>query len=91
MTDAEKIMQMFDLCASACQVITEADGCDRCPLKAWCLDDEHFTDIAYGVTTKMIQAFLDFSDELYDHESDEDIKSYNDWLKEGAERDEYYD
>lgn len=75
----------------ACEVIENADGCHRCPLRDCCLDVTSFKVIGEVLTEDMVDEFLGFSDDIENPITEDDIiASYADMARK-AERDEYYD
>lgn len=75
----------------ACEVIENAGGCDRCPLKDCCLDVSSFKAVCEELTAGMIDEFLSFSDDIETHYNEEDAVAYFADMARKAERDEYYD
>lgn len=76
----------------ACEVIEDADGCHRCPLRSCCLDVTSFKVIGEVLTEDMVDEFLSYSDYIEQPPITEDdiIADYADMARK-AERDEYYD
>ena len=70
--NSELIRTMYE----ACDVITEAGGCNRCPLKNCCLDDSSFRTVCEEATVKQIDDFLGFSDDIEEHNNEDDMFSY---------------
>lgn len=78
----DRIGDLFD----ACGYIHDAGGCDRCPLKTTCLDEETFMQVADSLTYDRIYEFLGFAEDIENHDNEEDWENYQNWLKSETER-----
>ena len=84
----KQVMELLDRIASGCEIIKEANACERCPLNVTCPAEEPLVDVAYWHNAKKWNEFFDLVDDLWDYMSEEDMRAriYDDAWK--GERDE---
>lgn len=89
----EQIRASIDELQQACDKISDADGCDICPLSGRdCLDYNFLEEIWSNVSAKRIQDFLDTADnieslmdeerERLEEEERREQQEYNEWIAE---------
>lgn len=59
---AEEIMQGLGEILTACGIIEETDGCDKCPIKFNCIDETPVGVFENLVSTDSLNAFLKYAE-----------------------------
>ena len=61
--------------AMCCERIKEGDKCSECPMSIWCLDEEPFLDVAYGLSTDTATKFFEMAENLTDEYTKDDYEA----------------
>ena len=70
---AKEIYDRISELIIACEVIRNAERCDRCPLKDDCLEDCTFEHIAYKVKVDGIEKMMDMADRITEIEEERSV------------------
>lgn len=74
--DIQRIQEAMNLLALACDNINEGVACDKCPLFSdKCLEDMAVKDFAEEMTTKSLEEFLGFADDVQEYLEELEINS----------------
>ena len=80
---ANRLISNLSEVFEACGYIQDAGACDKCPMKAFCLEDTTVTEFADSVTRRTVKEMLDFADDV---EKYADEQNYHEWLDAERER-----
>ena len=61
-----------DAVLSACDNISEAGACDKCPLRSTCIEDHSFADVATSFTKYDWDEFFGLSDDVSSYVDERD-------------------
>ena len=75
----------------SCGYIKDAGACDRCPLKAHCLDDTTVTEFADGAPKKSIEEMLGLAEDIEAYGNEQDLEDYHEWMNRGREEESWLD
>lgn len=74
--DIKRIQEAMNLLVVACDNIIEGSACEKCPLYSdKCLDDMAVKDFAEEMTTKSLEEFLGFADDVQEYLEELEINS----------------
>lgn len=71
-----EIENAIEAMLDACSSIEEAGGCDACPMKLYCLDENPFAYIADAVPLSRIEDFIGFAEDIDNYNCKRDMEDY---------------
>lgn len=68
----QQIVNSADRALSACDSISEAGACDKCPLRSTCLDDSSFLDVVTSFNPDHWNDFFGLADDVAGYMDEQD-------------------